>query len=80
MADLACLEKITVSVTEYHKRGAKTTSNKTKVIEPMPTAPAIEEQESRRKEMVPRRVRLTIEDFQKHGYTEKCPECPHILT
>ena len=30
--------------------------------------------------MVPRRVRLTIEDFQKHGYTENCPECTHILT
>ena len=61
MADPTCLDQIEVSVTEYLKRGARTTSSKPKAIGPMPAAPEVEGPETRRKEMAPRRVRLTNE-------------------
>ena len=79
MADPKCLEKVTTGVTEFLRSGART-SDPARVIEPMPQAPRTEEPETRRRELVPRRLRLSPNDFETHGYTAGCPECRHLST
>ena len=60
MADPRCVEKVMVDVATFLKTGAKTSGCRTtRVIEPMPQAPPTEEPETRRTEIVPRRIRLT---------------------
>ena len=43
MADPECLEKVKVSVADYFKRGARTTSQKPKIVEPIPKSPSTRE-------------------------------------
>ncbi len=72
MADTGCVEEVMVGVATILTTGGKT-SGPARVIEPMAQAPPTEEPETRRKEIVPRRMRLTPKYFRTHGYTAGCP-------
>ena len=38
-----------------------------------------EAQDTRDKDVVPRRMRITKADLEKHGYTETCAQCDHVM-